>query len=132
MLTHKSIRHQRGSFLIEGLIAILIFSMGILAVMGLQAASIKHGIQAKYRADAGYFANQIVAQMMADKNNAASYDDSSTNTNKTAWLTEVAGTLPNGTGNITVAGSQVTISVNWRLPDEAQAHRYVAVTQVVY
>ena len=60
---------QQGSVLLEGLIAILIFSMGILALVGLQAAAIKNSSDAKYRADASYLANQIIGQMWADRAN---------------------------------------------------------------
>ena len=45
---------QQGVVLLESLIAILIFSMGILALVGLQAAMISNTSNAKYRADASY------------------------------------------------------------------------------
>lgn len=59
---------QRGSFVLEALIAILLFAIGILAIVGLQAASIGNAAAAKYRTDASLLANQVIAQMwVADK-----------------------------------------------------------------
>ena len=55
--------HQKGSMMIEALVAILIFSMGILAMMGLQAASVKLSSDAKYRSDASLLANELIGQM---------------------------------------------------------------------
>ena len=43
---------ERGVMLIEALVAILIFSIGILAVVGMQAIAIKDVTSAKYRSEA--------------------------------------------------------------------------------
>ena len=59
-------KNQRGMLLIEGLIAILVFSLGVLAMVGMQAQSIAHTSQAKYRVDAAFLANKLIAQMWAD------------------------------------------------------------------
>jgi len=51
---------QRGSFLIEALIGILIFSLGILALVGMQAAAISAQSDARYRTEASNLAQQMV------------------------------------------------------------------------
>lgn len=56
---------QSGVMLLEALIAILIFSLGILGVVGMQASAVKANRDAKYRADAGLLANELVGQMMS-------------------------------------------------------------------
>ena len=45
-------RRQAGFTLIEGLVAILIFSLGVLALIGLQVNSVRQSSNAKYRSDA--------------------------------------------------------------------------------
>ncbi|MEQ1533455.1 MAG: hypothetical protein HOO97_04820 [Sideroxydans sp.] len=60
------ISHQRGSMILEALISILIFSMGILAIVGLQANSIKMSSDAKYRTDASLLADRLVGMMWTD------------------------------------------------------------------
>ena len=56
-------RQQSGMILIEALLAILIFSLGILALVGLQATSVKQSADAKYRTEAALLANEIIGQM---------------------------------------------------------------------
>ncbi len=129
-----AIRPQAGFLLIEAMIAILIFSLGIVALMGLQSIAIGDSVHGKYRTDASYFANGIIAQMMADQANVASYDDdiSPRATRRTEWDTEVAAALPNGTTSIQIAGSGVTVVVYWHNPNESGNHNYTAVAQVVF
>lgn len=121
--TNQLSRLQRGSMLLEGLIAILIFSMGILALVGLQAASIKNASDAEFRTEAAYLANEVIGQMWLDQANLASYA-----------ATDVAmPTLPNGTRSVAVVAGNptaVTVTVNWQLPGTASPHNYVAVSQL--
>jgi type IV pilus assembly protein PilV len=58
-------QQQSGSTLLEALIAILIFSLGILAIVGMQAASISASTEAKYRSDANLLANQLLGIMQS-------------------------------------------------------------------
>lgn len=59
-------RHdQSGVMLLEALIAILIFSLGILGVVGLQASALSVSRDAHYRADAALLANELVGLMFA-------------------------------------------------------------------
>ena len=64
---------QRGSFLIEALIGILIFSLGILALVGMQAAAISAQSDARYRTEASNLAQQMVNTMWlnVDRTNTA-------------------------------------------------------------
>jgi type IV pilus assembly protein PilV len=57
---------QQGSVLLEALIAILIFSFGILAIAGLQGAMMKNTADAAFRAEAAYVVQQRLGSMLAD------------------------------------------------------------------
>ena len=129
---------QSGVALLEALVGILIFSIGILALMGLQAQSIRNTVEAKYRNEAAYLANQIIGQMWVDRGpngaNLATYDTGGgANPNMTAWRTQVANTLPRvvaGGANsptIVVAGSQVTVTIFWQLPGSDSVQRQFSV-----
>lgn len=122
-------KNQNGSALLEGLIAILIFSMGILALMGLQAISIKQSVDAKYRSDANFLASQIIGQMWIDKNQLGTYI-SGVNTKKDAWTTRVQSTLPNSSGTIELNGNQVTVTISWQPAGQDVAHRHIAISQI--
>ena len=86
---------QRGSTLLESLIAILVFSFGVLGMVGLQAASIKSISEAKYRTDAAFLANELIGQMWAERATITTDYEAPDD-----WTERVASTLPGGTGSV--------------------------------
>lgn len=54
---------QSGVMLLEAMIAVLIFSFGVLGLVGMQAMAVGASRDAKYRVDADLLANDLVAQM---------------------------------------------------------------------
>ena len=64
---------QSGMALLEALIGILIFSLGILAMVAMQAASVNAVADAQYRIEAVNAANQLLSQMWVtvDRSNVA-------------------------------------------------------------
>ena len=136
MNTHKP-RQQEGAILLEGLIAILLFSMGILAIVGLQATAIKTVADSQYRLQASFLANRLVAQMWANTANISSYEVPG-GADADAWLQEVNNSLPGTeknepkveiTGDAT-AGYEVTVSLNWQAPGESAPHNYTAMAYI--
>jgi type IV pilus assembly protein PilV len=69
---------QSGIALLEALIGILLFSLGILAMVSMQAASVNAVSDAQYRIEAVNAANQLLAQMWTavDRSNAATVQTS--------------------------------------------------------
>ncbi|HYD62817.1 MAG TPA: hypothetical protein VEC35_20860 [Noviherbaspirillum sp.] len=111
---------QQGMALLESLIAILIFSLGILAIVGLQAVNLKQTADAKHRVDASFLANQSLGMMWADRANIASH----------AVVDEAIASLPNGKRTVTVVGSEVTVTITWQQPGEPAPHRHVVVAHI--
>ena len=141
---------QQGSVLLEALIAFLIFGMGLLGVIGLQATAINNTLDARYRSDAAFLANQIIAQIWADP--AISIDPATLmprydiqtsyacnpcktnngNVNTQSWVTQIqAGFLPGVTdalnqpiiaisNNSAGIPTVVTVTVNWQAPQGQQ------------
>lgn len=66
MLT-GSLHRQRGSSLIEVLVSIVIASIGLLALAGVNAASIRYSKLSQFRATAALLANDIGERMRANK-----------------------------------------------------------------
>lgn len=120
--TLSSTSAQQGVVLVEAMIAILIFSMGVLAIVGLQAAMVKNTTDSKFRADAGYIAQQRIGQLWADPDNPPA-DGSTTNP-------DISNLLPNGTLTITRAGNQFTVTVTWQQPGETAAHNYTTIASI--
>lgn len=56
-------RSQQGSFMLEALIGILIFFLGVLTMIALQASSIAIQADSQYRVEAGNLADQILGQI---------------------------------------------------------------------
>ena len=130
-------RQQQGAILLEGLIAILLFSMGILAIVGLQAAAIKTVADSQYRLQASFLANRLVAQMWANTDDISSYVVPG-GADADAWVQELNNSLPGTesnepkveiTGNAT-DGYTVTISVNWQAPGETAPHNYTTMAYI--
>lgn len=112
-LQNRSVK-QKGSVLLEALIAVLIFSLGILALVGLQAAMIKNTGAAKYRADASYIAQKRIGEMWADPSNLASYVEAGT---------DISAMIPGGRRNVTATANpgEYQVTVGWTAPGEAPA-----------
>jgi type IV pilus assembly protein PilV len=120
---------------LDGLIAVVLFSIGILGMVGLQALSITHASNAKYRTDAAMYADQLIAQMWAGaKGGGLAVDFTTGGPAYRAWNAQVTASLPGAdTTPPTVAfdGSQVTIVLHWNSPGERAVHNYTTVSQIV-
>lgn len=60
---NRPLHRQNGVMLLEALIGLMIFSVGILAMIGMQAAAFSAAADAKYRTDAAAFANDIISKI---------------------------------------------------------------------
>jgi type IV pilus assembly protein PilV len=145
-------KSQAGVALLEALIAILVFSLGILTVIGIQAASIKMAADAQLRTRAALLADRLVGRMWTSGDTIA---DMKTNfqtggTAYNAWLADVqsinglpgiAGedgdtlsTLPTVTVDDSAGTSsgQVVITLYWRTPSMGanQRHRHIVISQI--
>src|ERR1700693_4563879 len=142
-------KRERGVMLIEALIAILIFSIGILAVVGMQGVAIKSVTDSKMRSEAALLANELIAQMWSDQGNIALYNYAGSGTPPTRlvpWVNRVkllpgaATALPKvtvpapGSPAATASGAMVQIQVFWQLPEEASLglppHNHTVVVSV--
>lgn len=129
----SGLKRERGVMLIEALIAILIFSIGILAVVGMQSAAIKSVTDSKMRSEAALLVDELIAQMWSDQGNIALYNYPGSGTvpaRLQSWVTRVQSlpgamavppkvTVPApGTPPATASGATVEIQVFWELPEE--------------
>jgi len=113
---HSSNVLQKGAVLLEALIAVVIFSFGILALAGLQSLMIKNTDDAKYRAEATFIAQQKLGEIWTNAHNFGSLAD--------YIVDEPVAQLPNGSRTVAVSPERVvTVTVNWRLPG-AEPHTY--------
>jgi len=118
---------QQGIILLEALIAILIFSMGVLALVGLQAAMAKNTTDAKFRSEAGYIAQQRIGLIWSDPANPDPFLEP-------APGTDISSILPGGTRTtVQTSLGEFSVTVNWTPPSATGApetHSYVMVARV--
>lgn len=134
----KSRTGQRGATLLEALIGILIFSVGILALVGMQALAIRHMADARYRSEASFLANEVIGSMWVNKGNLATYAFSGTGAPPAAidkWVASIQSTLPGVSAGanlpiVDVAGNRVTVTVRWQLPGASELHQHITVAYI--
>lgn len=153
-------KKMRGVMLLEALIGILVFSCGVLGLVAMHVATITQVTDARERAQASYYANQIIAQMWADDHTAlAQYDHyaaagasgctfggaATGYQNAINWLNALraAGTglpgavaLDNHTqiavaANTPAAGNtQVTVTICWKTKEENTWHSFTDIANI--
>jgi len=142
--------HRSGFMLIEVLVALALFSFGVLGLIALQSKAVTQSMQAQSRATAAYLANELLGQM--------NLTDKATNTLTTQFSSVTAGAgylawkgrvetmlpgasnyapvvtvttidpLPNILGNTTGPAdpelrpsSRVSIQLRWKHPSESSS-----------
>ena len=149
---------QRGIVLIDAMIAILIFSVGILGMVALQGSAVEMTGASNYRINAAMLADHAIAQMWATDptqlstlfegskgDGGSSYKtwyasaDCTSTTAATGCLPGVkanppsidvvAQTISSSSGNTQY---QVTVTVYWQAPSDSSVHKYVSVTAIGY
>lgn len=140
-LPKSIVPNEHGIVILEALIAIVIFSVGILGLVGALAASVNNASDAQYRTEAAFLADTLVAKMQLAKPTSG-VDTRSTDFTSpsgasfTQWKSSVisgAAALPGAglTANqptVTFAGNVVTVSVFWQTKSSTPRHQHVVVT----
>jgi type IV pilus assembly protein PilV len=130
----RGARHgQRGVALIEALVSVLIFSFGVLGLIGLQARAIDYSVDAEDRDRASILAHEIASSMWLQGSVTV------TGAQLTAWQTQAQTPTQSGltSGNVTVTPTAGTtnsadIVVTWRAQsDPASAPNRQFTTRVV-
>lgn len=140
---------QHGFAIIEALIALLIFSLATLGLVGLQASLTRATAAAKYRTEAAYLASDLIGTIWVDAANIAQYKGTACASHPlcSRWSDKVAATLPSGTPEISVCLpsdtgtdctdslnaqtiNRVTITIWWSVPGDEERHRYSTATNI--
>jgi len=104
---------ERGITLLEVLVSVLIFSIGILGLVAMQARATQYSLDAEDRNRAALLADDIAAQMHGIRSVSLSASQIS------SWQARVAasgvnGGVPNGVGAISASGNAATVTITWR------------------
>lgn len=126
-------RRQGGVALIEALISILIFSIGVLGLIGLEASAINFSVDAEDRNRAALFASEITSYMWL--NGTVTVPSAQYGT----WQNNIANTalptgLPSGTLNITTTAGTTNssdITITWVEPTDKTATPRQLTTRII-
>lgn len=128
-----SVRQQAGFTLIEVLVAILIFSFGLLGFVGLQARAIQFSLGAEDTNRAALLANDMAATMAMLKTvNTSDPALAAQIVNWQAAASSVASGMPNGQASVSTTGNVATIQLTWRAPSASSADQNRYVTQYTH
>jgi type IV pilus assembly protein PilV len=134
-------RQQRGFSLIEVLVALLVFSFGVLALVGLQTTALRLAADARDRTAATFLADQLVGLMLvSNRSTPLAFQHQTTvgarcspsgaataNPAALTWLNMVNNTLPGAApelqqivvtdnGAVPTNVTNVTVTLCWRRP----------------
>lgn len=130
---------QRGFSLIEVLVAVVIFSLGVIGLVRMQATAVRLSTDARQRAEATFLADQLLARMLiSDPATASTFAHRpdgtvaclpsgapSTNAAVVDWLAQVSAAFPRVSQDaqqVVVSGSDVTVRLCWKNGDNDTPH----------
>jgi type IV pilus assembly protein PilV len=123
---------QTGSYLLEALIAILIFAFGVLGLIGLLGSSIRVTNDARYRSEAANVASAMIADMWTMTAAQMDTDFGSGGAKLASWTTKAADLLPNATTSVDLTqpgfsteSRTVVVTVSWQLPGASERHQHL-------
>lgn len=132
---------QAGSVLLEALIAILIFSFGVLGLVGILAGSIRATNDARYRAEAANLAQGLIGDMWSTASTELDAQFGASGPKLVAWQTQVANLLPSATGanlpvvdlsqpGLSAQSRSIVVTMFWQLPGESGRHQLMITAQI--
>lgn len=124
-------RTMRGYVLLEALVALLIFSLGLLGMIGFEAASTRIASDSRFRTEAAILVDELISKMSVDQRSTVAakyaYDSASgiKGAASDAWFNDRvvgASKLPNASAKVDIANGAaldtltVTVTLTWTLP----------------
>ena len=133
-------RSARGFGLLDGIISLVIFSFGLLAMTGFQARMVTASTEALGRTMAAQLSDELISSALVDVNNAACYtlpqvgacNSARAWTQTTDWAARTAATLPGTvtTSSVLAVNGQLTVVIGWTGKESNTARRLEATTDV--
>ncbi len=91
---------QSGSFIIEALISLVLFSVGIISLMGLSIQALNQTGQSKARNDASYVSGELIAEMWVRSAVDIGGQTTEDCTTSTSWTCRVKSQIPTATPKV--------------------------------
>lgn len=131
--------YQSGGSLLEGLLAIVLFSVGLMSLLMLLSASLIETGNARYRSEASLLTSDLIAQMWTGERSLTELRARFTNPESDDyqnWLATVHSRLPgsSGTTNLPTISiddqRQVKILIRWQAPGDGKTHQLLTLATI--
>lgn len=133
-------KNNKGFFVWEAVVAILLFSIGILSVLKVQTEMVQATTDAQYRISASYLAESIIGQIILDQAHLDNYLNA-TGTEYTNWLnrvealtksnSSVVATAPTITKTVVAGIPKITVTIYWKSPSSGVESQYVTTASLL-
>jgi type IV pilus assembly protein PilV len=110
--------------MLEVLIALVIFSVGILGMVAMQSVSSANSINSEDRTIAAMLANDLIAELWAG--GAPPVAPADYDTPLTGWTARVGNSLRDGVGALTTSGNTAHITITWTPNRNTASDNYAA------
>ena len=127
---------QEGSYLLEVLIAILVFAFGVLGLVGLLASSVRASNEVRFRSEAAYIANGMISDMWTMDASTMTTQFGGGGAKLVAWTSRASSLLPSATVAVAMTpglssqSSTVDVTITWKLPGSTETHNYIMTAQI--
>ena len=123
-------RSVRGMSLIEVLVSMVIFIIGVLGLLSAHATAFSSFTDSKYRVDATLLTDRLIGEVWVDRANVAQYAYAGHTAQASAriapWLAQLRQSLPAADAAVEVVGDEVRVTVTWQ-PRDGEIRTHVAV-----
>lgn len=126
-------RQRGGAFLIEALVALVVFSIGAAGLLGMMAKALRDSGNARWRTEASYLADSALSQMAAENSGDLQARYGTPDSPGYRRILAAASELPGVSAEVNapsisiepaVDGShRVVVTVHWQLPADVRVHR---------
>ncbi len=130
-------KKQKGFFILESIIAIIVFVIGVVGVLEVQKRSVENTSDSQYRAQAYHMANNLINLISMDYGNISNYSSTSsacskadlTNTNCSEfarWKSSLEGSIPNSQVELSFDGTTkiINVTIKWKNKSSDQESQY--------
>ena len=132
-------RHSKGGTLLEGLLAIVMFSIGLLAILRLLTVSAIDSGNSQFRSEASLLASDLVSRIWTGDRSFNGINDRFGNASTDDyrdWLASVQQRLPGVSAStnapvITIGSDRtVTVTLSWQASGDRDAHQLIFQTLI--
>lgn len=138
--TLRNMPQQEGAMLLEALVAMVIFMVGVLGLIGLQTRATQISMEGQLRSSAAYLASQVISEMrlVPATSLAANYATGTASYNLWANIVKNPSIgLPGAVSypptidiSTTATGTQrAIVTLQWKSTAETTPHKYVTIAE---